>query len=276
MGELYGSVINATVKTSTEIDITFTTSGSYAVPAGYSMIDVFCVGGGSGGSAGKTGSNSSCGGGGGGGYTATIWNIAVSPGQVLDAVIGAGGAAKTPNRLAQVGNAGGASYISRAGTTLISANGGTNLTHNKSASGRHYCGLDGGSGGGNGGYFYDGNDGEYVKYVAKSGGSDGREGDGVDSLTYGGYGQGTITRAWGSSDGTLYAGGGGGGGGWYGNTLITRGAGGAGGGGYGGTSGGSASGNGAANTGGGGGGAGGGSAAVTGAGGTGVILLHIH
>ena len=51
MGELYGSAINATVKTSAVINKTFTASGSYTVPVGYTKMDLFAVGGGAGGNA---------------------------------------------------------------------------------------------------------------------------------------------------------------------------------------------------------------------------------
>lgn len=67
MGELYGTVINATAKTSAVIDKIFTASASYTIPAGYTKMDIFAVGGGGGGKNGGTGSSGRAGGGGGSG-----------------------------------------------------------------------------------------------------------------------------------------------------------------------------------------------------------------
>ena len=91
-GEMTGNILNATVTTGNTINLTYTSSNTYTIPQGYTQIDIFCVGGGGGGSAGR-GPRYDCyaGGGGGSGRTATAKNIAVSAGQTLDVVIGAGG-----------------------------------------------------------------------------------------------------------------------------------------------------------------------------------------
>ena len=84
-------------------------SSTFTVPKGVKKIDVFCVGGGGGG--GTQGgymytlptssgpeeyyTNIWGGGGGGGGYTNTMKNVAVTPGQQLSVVVGAGGAGGT-------------------------------------------------------------------------------------------------------------------------------------------------------------------------------------
>lgn len=277
MGELYGSVINATVKTSAVINKTFTASGSYTIPAGYTKMDLFAVGGG--GKA-KNGyyDQSTGAGGAGSGYTKTVNSIAITNGQVLNIVIGAGGitAARYPER------SGGTSSISRSNAVLLSADGGCTEQNNYMG----YGGV-GGSGGGAGScvrYGHNYNEGG-------SGGSNGGKGADVTgaSTTYGGSGQGTITRAWGTVTGTLYAGGGGGGGGSCGSNMpgsstISGGPGGPGGGGSGGygahwTNPGGTGAAGAANTGGGGGGGGStyhGSEGTGGNGGSGVVLIKLY
>ena len=288
MGELYGSVINAMAKTSAVINKTFTASGSYTVPAGYIKADIFCVGGGSGGVGYQSG------GGGGGGYTKTVIGIAVAAGQVLAITIGAGGQGGQNTTKNRQGYPGGVSTVTRSGTTICSAEGGTNVRSNGTnvdvTSTLYFnSGKNGGSGGG--GQTDEGHENEDGYWVAveipKNGGSNGSRGEGTYSLG-GGKGQGTTTRAYGQSSGTLYAGGGGAG--RYNN--ITYGSmpgasGGAGGGGKGGDGAKAldivlASGkNGAANTGGGGGGSGynytNGSAAIVGGdGGSGIVLVKLY
>jgi len=88
-GELLGGVLNAQVTTGNTITNTYTSSTTVSVPTGYTLADIFCVGGGGGGSSGR-GPASDCyaGGGGGGGRTSTVKNISVSAGQSL-ATIGA-------------------------------------------------------------------------------------------------------------------------------------------------------------------------------------------
>ena len=265
--------------------MTFTTGWSYAIPDGYTMMDVFAVGGGSSGNSprGDSKGYGICGGGGAGGYTRTATGIAVMPGQIIDIVIGSGGAAIAQSLVHQIANVGGASLVSRFGVNLITANGGTNLDQNNNNSTSSVVrGRNGGSGGGTGGYFYDGNDGTSINAYAQAGGSDGANGGDYNGIAAyrGGLGQGTTTRAWGAANGTLYSGGGGGAGGYYGSNgkyVIPCGAGGAGGGGHGSTKGGPGAANGIANTGGGGGGgAGGNSGGSAGAGGSGVVLIRLY
>lgn len=156
---------------------------------------------------------------GGSGYTLTQKNISITKGTEYSIVVGDGGSP---------GNNGTASIFYVDDTTYYTATAGN--------------GANGGSGAGSAGYTYPGG----------SGGSDGSSG-----YTYqgkaGASGQGTTTREFGESTGTLYAGGGGGGGGaTYGDdaTDYSGGSGGFGGGGNGGGSNGSCT-NGATNTGGG-------------------------
>ena len=144
-------------------------------------IDVFLVGGGAGGNYNYRG-----GAGGGSGYTSTTQAATVQVGVEYDIVIGAGGVgAKTAG-----GRAGGAT--SAFGSI---ANGGAALSSNG------VYGGDGGSGGGSGTLSQD-KDGAYSK--AGVGGTDGANGQG----THPGTGQGTTTREFGESGGTLYATGG--------------------------------------------------------------------
>lgn len=250
-GEMTGAVINATVTTAAVINKTFTTSGNYTIPAGYSKVDVFCVGGG-GGAVNTYNHGGSYGGS--GGYTKTVKSIAVSSGQVLNMTIGAGG----------VNNAnGGATSVTMSGAVLCSANGGS---YGKNS---YDTGNAGGSGGGQFGPYTDNAD----HLEGYPGGSDG--GDGYPRNTnYTAKGQGKTTRAWGSAAGTLYSGGGGGG------SELRYYAGGIGGAGGGGTGGSGISGatyqrNGTANTGGGAGGAGYYSTAE-GTGGSGIVLLRLY
>ena len=50
-GDIWGNTMNASCRTSGNIDKTITWSQNYTVPAGYNYVDIFCVGGGGGGSA---------------------------------------------------------------------------------------------------------------------------------------------------------------------------------------------------------------------------------
>lgn len=244
-GEMTGAVINATVKTSTQLTVTINGTQTYTIPAGFSRMDAFAVGGGGHGSSSDY-SNKTGGGGGGGGYTKTVKGIAITPGQTLACTVGPG-ATSSVN--------GNPSTIVRNGTTLISAGGGKGIQRSNS-------GSDGGSGGGRGNSSGDGG----------AGGSDGRDGEGG---LYVGFGQGSTTRAFEEPSGTLYAGGGGGGAGKKGS----GGPGGSGGGGKGGNLSSNGS-NGSANTGGGGGGGGmytyGMNESQGGSGGSGIILLRLY
>ena len=242
VGEMTGNVLNATRATSGQSTITITSTRTYSIPAGYSIMDIFCVGGGSGGTGGNkgTGSRQLSGSGGGSGYTSTKTGISISTGQSLTCTIGSGNGS---------GGTGGTTSVVRSGSTLCSASGGSWQT-------------GGSGGGGNTGELRSENDG-----FPGTGGSDGSKGE-DGAWTEGGKGQGTTTRAFGESGGTLYAGGGGGGGAY----SVSGASGGSGGGGRGGER--VAIGNsGTANTGGGGGGSGalyyGGST-----GGSGIILLR--
>ncbi len=236
--------------TTTKGQQSFTSSGTFTIPAGVRSIDVFCVGGGGAGTSGRSGGNVYCGGGGGGGYTNTVKSIAVTPGQQISYTVGAGGAG---------GESGGsASYFTINGTQYCLANGGS----------RGISSGDSGKGGsGGGGSGYDGSN----SFPGGTGGSDGSKGSQSTGGGIGAAGQGTTTRAFGESTNTLYGGGGGGGGGKY----AGRAAGGAGGGGNGGDDGNTGS-VGAFGTGGGG---GGGKGGVNGSGlgfvgGSGVCLVR--
>lgn len=278
-GEMTGNVLNAIVTTGSTITNTYTSSTTVSVPTGYSYVDIFCVGGGGGGSVGNRTSDAYGGGGGGGGYTKTVNNISVSNGQSLAVVVGSGAHYTTSSNNGD----GGTSSVTRNGTALCEAAGG-NGGHDDS------IGVQGGGSGGSGGGSGGASDPKEVN--GGRGGSDGSDGyvwvEGMETNDenlwenhYVGDGQGTTTRAWGDSSGTLYAGGGGGGGYYRGQTNGSGGAGGAGGGGAGGRAANNSPGtNGSANTGGGGGGSGGyhistGSAAG-GNGGSGLVLIRFH
>ena len=256
VGDMWGNTMNASCKTSGEIWQNITWSQNYTIPAGYNYVDIFCVGGGGGGSCAMT--TYIGGGAGAGGYTKTAWNVGVSAGQVLYCSVGGGGAGgvyRDSYSGSAAGN-GGISSVSRNGAVLCSANGGN---------GGGSASRDGGSGGSGGGAGSSGDDGPY------NGGTNGGNGSGGASsnsyIGHGGSGQGGTTKAWGN--GTIYSGGGGGG------AYSGGGSGGNGGGGHGGGLGtNSGISNGGTNTGGGG---GGGSRACNGAaGGSGIILLHLH
>lgn len=266
-GEMTGDVLNATVTTGGEQSVTCTSSKNVIVPDGYTLADIFCVGGGGRGDSGM-GSNGDYfgGGGGGGGYTKTVFGVTVSSGQSLAVVVGAGSTVR--------GKAGGVSSVSQSSSMLCVANGGDS----QSATYHYYAG-NGGSGGGAGGS----DSGSSSSKLGGNGGADGAGGTNGGSSSHAGKGQGTTTRAWGSLSGTLYAGGGGGGGGGVkqdGTSIGQGGSGGSGGGGAGGRGG--TNGNipvagiaGSANTGGGGGGGGGGVGYLVGGnGGSGIVLIR--
>ncbi len=270
-GEMTGAVINATVTTAAVINKTFTTSGSYTVPTGYTKADLFVVGGG--GKAWFGGYGAFGSGGAGGGRTATKTGLAISAGQKATVTIGAGGT--TGN---STGPSGGTTSIVFPNYTLQALGGETQSAENTS-------GGAGGSGGGGASYYRYGH--QYDPGGA--GGSNGGNGANVNGnyeTTLGGKGQGTTTRAWGSSTGTMYAGGGGGSGGCSGSSTTTFSNGGAGGGGGGGRGGNGAGHNrtgedgvsGSANTGGGGGGGGSGDGGrgEGGNGGSGIALLKLY
>ena len=250
-GELTGEVINAFIRTAGSSIATITNTKNYTIPEGYTMADIFCVGGGGGYWFTKE-QYQNGGGGGAGGYTATASNIGVAAGQILSCSIGGGG--RGNSSLSGTGGTGGTTSVSRDGAVLCTANGGNGGYGAKSGNGGK-----GGSNGGDGGY--NDMDSRPIIRAGDNGYSDGR---GTGS-------QGRTTRAWGEPSGTLYAGGGGGGG----VSKSNPGAGGAGGGGAGGMNDGNP---GSANTGGGGGGGGGtiyGTGVGGGTGGSGVILIRL-
>ena len=153
--------------------IRFLTSGTFTPKKGIT-VDVFAVGGGG---SGRTDATYG-GGGGGGGCTNMVTGVALTGGKDYAVVVGDGGAA------VNAGGPGGTSSFD----TLLYAEGGTFSNTNIKYGG------DGGSGGGG---------------WQGAGGSDGS--NGLGTATFAGQGQGTTTREFHESNGTLYAGGGGGG-----------------------------------------------------------------
>lgn len=153
--------------------IKFLTSGTltFSSLGNSSGIDVFLVGGG-GGTYEKGSSAAS--GGGGGGYTNTGTDVAVSTGTAYTITVGAGGTS--------------------------GADGGTTSAFGLSASGGK--GVSGSTSGGNGG------SGGAAYYAASGGSNGGNGGNGGNGEGKGGTGQGTTTREFGETSGTLYAGGG--------------------------------------------------------------------
>lgn len=155
------------------------------------IADVFCVGGGGGGN----GSNSTStnyhyhsGGGGGGGYTKTQ-RVSFTKQTQYQAIIGAGGSGASKNAF---GGEGGTTSINE-----VSAEGGKSSNkYSGQLSGGGYGGSGGGSGYPSKEYAHGGGDG----------GSNGSNGSGYNVV---GVGQGTTTKAFGDSDGELFAGGGG-------------------------------------------------------------------
>lgn len=250
----------------------FTSSGNFTVPKGINKIDIFCVGGGGYGGYGFTMSNVQFnyegrgGSGGGGGYTRTDLGVPVSALSSLNITVGSGGSS---------------SIVKSGSSILCQADGGKNGENPAPGVGIIKCvGGSGGSGGGAGGCGDNLANGAAHKVTGGKGGSNGSDGSSVFQYWYnsklnyelvaGGKGQGSNTRYFGESNGTLYAGGGGGGAGVIGSQI--GGLGGAGGGGAGFNTNGEA---GAANTGGGGGGAPGtGNVTGIGAGGSGVVIIR--
>lgn len=224
-GELLGTQLRASIATGAQQIINFTAqSTNYTIPQGYTIADIFCVGGGGGGSRGEAGGSSwsgTGGGGGGGGYTTTTRNISVSAGQILGVTIGGGGTS-----LSTGSRNGGQTTVVRNGSTISSANGGVSTYWVSNT------GTNGGSGGGAGGYYSSSSS----QAPGSNGGSNGGNGGGSPA----GTGQGSTTRAFGEASGALYAGagaGGGGGGQSRGPDQRQGGTGGAGGGANGGTGG---------------------------------------
>lgn len=187
------SVCKFTCEVAASGNITITTSTTLQVPENFPLCDLFAVGGGASGAAGFCSSVANTAvGGGGGGYTATAKNQNIS-GKKLVITIGAGGNAVTISSGSNVsGKNGGTTTITANGSLILSAAGGYGgrLSNSSNPSG------NGGSGGG-----YSGQQDS----TSRNGGSDGS--DGVSGVC---KGQGTTTRAFGESSGTLYSGAGGG------------------------------------------------------------------
>ena len=237
-GELTGEAINAIVRTAGSFIAIITNTKNYTIPEGYTMADIFCVGGGGAGGIQGLSNGENGGGGGGGGYTATSLNIGITAGQILNCSVGSGA----------LSGRGGTTSVLRSGSILCTADGGYSAAK--------YVGANGGSRGGNGATYY---------Y------SNGNASPGTNGYSDGAEGQGRTTRAFGEPGGTLYSGGGGGGG--VGAVHFGPYSGGAGGGGAGGSNG-TSGGKGLDNTGGGGGGSGAGYRNSA-PGGSGVILIRL-
>ena len=207
-GDMFSDYKQATCTPTAHGRKTFTSSGTWTVPAGIKSINVHCTGGGASGASGynPTNTNPNQGGdGGGGGYTSYKKNISVSQGQQLSIVVGNGGVAST-NYYMPV--AGGTSSVSLNNNILVSANGGNTKvpgSPESSVTGEYTTGC-GGSGGGRGAL-------PKTSYPqAYAGGSNGSNGGWNSGTRYTYLGQGTSTREFGETNGTLYSGGGGGGG----------------------------------------------------------------
>ena len=189
----------------------FTSSGTFTVPKGIKQIKVFAVGGGGGCGSSWVYSDNGVdhgGNGGGGGYTKTSI-INVNPGDSISVSIGTGGVAKGFSQHDTTG--------SNTIVQSIVANGGHG--GGKFIFDSPYINSIGGSGGGKGGsgysstvnLMYGGNGGSDGSngYLSKSGSASTE----LAGTNWGGryLGQGSTTRAFGESTGTIYAGGGGGG-----------------------------------------------------------------
>ena len=211
--EWVGSSLTSSAKTAPQGTKTFTSSGTFTVPAEVSSIDIFCVGGGGAGGGADDdfkyheyddvyGYYSGAGGGGAGGYTATKLKYAVTPGQTFTVTIGAG-APKDNFRYSN--NSYYFNYYDGYDTSfgsVLTAKGG------ESGSAGNFDAAGGSGGSGGGCILSDWDDG--LQKIT-NGGSDGSSA-GIDSPYIGSTaaaGQGTTTRAFGESGGTLYAGGGG-------------------------------------------------------------------
>ena len=257
----------------------FTSSGTFKAPSGVKSVDVFLVGGGgSGGFGAKINSNGQhyyIGSGGGGGYTKTVKGASVTAGTSYSIVVGSGGSISTGNNYTG-GTSSALGYSIEGGTSgkwetsdVGSGNGGSGggvggmCESNKWSSASWQYGGNGGSNGSNG--YYSVNTGGNILCT---------------NVNWGSKGQGTTTRAFGESSGTLYAGGGASGRSGGSTILPYKGGSGGGGNGYAGTwdGQGTAATSGTANTGGGG---GGGYREYTGAydrgprnGGSGVVIIR--
>lgn len=175
----------------------FTSSGSFVVPAGKTVLMATIFGGGGGG-AGGGGYNASTSGGGGGGGAGSLpitMPILVTPGETLTITVGSGGSGGIGGGNAIDGTNGAngdPSYILRGATILATGGGGTRGTGNGTGSG-------GSGAGGQGGF-----NGFTFETTGGSGGAD---------STAGGSGSAGYSGAVGGSGGTSSSANGGGGGG---------------------------------------------------------------
>ena len=195
----------------------FTTTGdtTFVVPAGVYSISAVAVGGGASGHpaySAALNSNSGDGGDGGqGGSLSYFTSISVTPGEVLDITVGAGGAYYAPTTSTAFNNPGGHSIISRSGTNLLFARGGDN------SSGNIVVGTYNGRGGSGG------QEGTAVTYGHSGGGGGGGAGGygtiaavnttTAQEYTSGGSGGNAGTGGFAGSGVTAHGAGGGGGGG---------------------------------------------------------------
>jgi hypothetical protein len=204
------------------ISQTFTSSGTFTVPAGVTKIDIEAWGGGGGGAGGSSVVNETSGGGGGGGAYVKITSMTVTPGQEYTITVGVGGTGGT-----NASFDGKASSVSIGSIIIIEAEGGkggTNATSSvpgmggaggkgtynggNGASGVNGFSGFGGGGGSSGGINQNGNDGSSVTGgEAVSGGGKGGNGGlrgqvGLSGSEPGGGGGGgsraTINRAGGN------------------------------------------------------------------------------
>lgn len=222
-------------------EVIFTSSQIWTVPDGVTTVAIFCVGGGGGAGGGYTREWSTTtqdvwiengGSSGAGGYTVTEQVVTVTPYENLSIVVGSGGiggddyfmsdgtqygtAASTSAITA--GTVGGASQVLRGSDVLCMAAGGSGGRRNTSTStsktdSAHYVnGVDGGSGSGVSESIYGRTNFDEIGVRGGSQGRDGRDGgqatqlsDPWDDVGIVGKGQGTTTRYFGESGGTLYS-----------------------------------------------------------------------
>jgi hypothetical protein len=174
-------------------EVAFTTAGttSWTVPTGVTSVSAVVVGGGGGGGGHSTVNVAGSGGGGGGGLR-WINTLAVTPGETITVVVGAGGTGSATT----TGGTGGTSSLARGASTLINATGGAGGAYtggtttaaaggagstiggnigggNGGAGGVGVTGNDGGGGGGAGGYSGNGGAGNTAANVGGSAGAGG-------------------------------------------------------------------------------------------------------
>ena len=184
-----GAVTSTWSITTSAPAISYTTAGtfSFVVPTGVTSVNGVAIGGGGGG---QGGGRSGMGPGGGGAQLSYTNNIAVTPGETLTVIVGAGGAGGAANNnscYAIGGNAGNGenSSIRRGGTDLVMAKGGEGASGNNFGRGGGIFGDGvgfGRSAGGPGGRFYSGS--EWAGGGGGAGGYSGQGGQGGSSTAY--------------------------------------------------------------------------------------------